>query len=444
MRGAGPVVSDFGGGRVFKRIGLAAGYAVLLAGLAAAATLMFGAPWAPPVWFVQLGIVVVMVGGLAGGGVLVIHLHRSLAHRPSAPLVLPSPWWFAALIPPVIASAEAQILAPKLGAEFGIAGADGGLRFALTIIIAAVLAPAAALSILLRTTGPGTTWRRAALCVTVGAGSLLAVLTLGTVVPLVGAGLVVALRHIGARLLWDLAYVKSTRDAAWMVFSGAGLYGIMTVAVAAPIAVEFLKPLGVIVLGRRVRSPREAFLLGASCGAGFAIMENILYGSFPVPWWGGIVAIRCLGAALHPLGTGLLALGWYGIFQGHQGAWRRLGAFYLVAVLQQWLWNMPLVSFVLLLRPVVSTDFAITPEGLRIAVVLLAYFAVQGAAMLVTLRYVGRLVVGVAAGQPVPALVPVTIATPRGIALVAAACLIVLMPLGAAAMQAWLVAFGRP
>jgi hypothetical protein len=443
MRGAGPVVSEFWGGTALKRVGLTAGYALLLAGLAAAATLVFGVSWVPPAWFVQLGLVVVMVGGLAGGGVLVIHLHRSLAHRPSAPLVLPSPWWFAALILPVIASAEAQILAPKLGGEFGI-GSDTGLRFALTIIIGAVLAPAAALATLLRTTGPGTTWRRAALCVTVGAGSLVAVLTLGAAVPLVGAGLVVALRHIGARLLWDLAYVKSTRDAAWMVFSGAGLYGIVAVAVAAPIAVEFLKPLGVIVLGRRVRSPREAFLLGAACGAGFAIMENILYGSFPVPWWGGIVAIRCLGAALHPFGTGLLALGWYGVFHGHQAAWRRLGAFYLVAVLQQWLWNMSSVSFVLLLRPIVSTDFAMTAEGITVAVVLLAYFAAQGAVMFVALRYVGRLVAGVAAGQPVPALVPVTIATPRGIALVAAASLIAFMPLGAAGIQAWFVAFGRP
>jgi RsiW-degrading membrane proteinase PrsW (M82 family) len=316
--------------------------------------------------------------------------------------------------------------------------------FALIIIAGAALADVAVLADLVRQTGPGTTWRRAVLCATVGATlSVVAVLTIGTVVPLTASALAVALRDLGVRLLQDLTFSKSTEDIAKVFFSDKGLYAVAAVAVAAPIAEEFLKPLGVIILGRRVRSPREAFLLGASCGVGFAILENILYESHPftAP---GVVLIRSIGAALHPMGAGLMALGWYGVFYGHPHAWRRLGVLYLVAMMQHWLWNMASVSFFLLLEPVAfGRAFTITLVDVTVATVLLIYFAAQGAAMVAAMRYVGRLVAPVPAGDPVPPLVPVRVATPRGLALAAATSLVVLMPLGAAGIQTFLIYLGR-
>jgi len=249
----------------------------------------------------------------------------------------------------------------------------------------------------------------------------------------------VALLDLGVRLLRDLTFSKGAEDFAKVLFSDRGLYAVATVAVAAPIAEEFLKPLGVIILGRRVRSPREAFLLGASCGLGFAILENILYESHPyaAP---GVVIIRSIGAALHPMGAGLMALGWYGVYYGHPNAWRRLGVLYLVAMMQHWLWNIASVSFFLLVEPIVfRRALVITVLSVAVATVLLIYFAAQGVAMVAAMRYVGRLVAPIPEGAPVPPLVPVRAATPRGLALAATTSFVVLMPLGAAGIQAFLI-----
>lgn len=427
-----------------KRAGIAIGYLLVLVGLAAIAGVMAGLPFYARVWFFRLSAIIVATAGLGGGTALIFHLRRSLRGLPSAPLALPSPWWFVAAIPLVLAAEIAvMIVAWDLGESWRTSiflNIGFIVLFALIIIAGAAAAPIAVLSDLVRQTGPGTTSRRAVLCATVGATlSVVAVLTAGTAVPLTTSALAVALREIGARLLRDLTFVKSTEDLARIFFSDQGLYAIATIAVAAPIAEEFLKPLGVIVLGRRIRSPREAFLLGASCGVGFAILENILYESHPytAP---GIVIIRSIGAALHPMGAGLMALGWYGVFNGHPHAWRRLGVFYLVAMMQHWLWNMASVSFVLLVEPIIRTrTFVVSVLFVPVATVLLIYFVAQGTAMVAALRYVGRLVAPILERAPVPPLVPVRVATPRGLALAALTSLIVLMPLGAAGIQAFLI-----
>ncbi|HEV2283718.1 MAG TPA: PrsW family glutamic-type intramembrane protease [bacterium] len=428
------------GGAGLKRAGLIAGYVLLLLGLAAGLAILSTVPYFAPVWFLRLSGLVVATAGLGGGAALVYHLRRSLRGLPSAGLALPSPWWFVAAIPVVIAAGEYEIFVLMSGTS----DLTALIRFLLLIIAGAALGPAAVLAYLAGTTGPETTWRRATLCAAAGGTlSVLAVLTVGTVVPLTAAGLAVALRNLGAGLIRDLTFSKSTQDVARIFFSDRGVYAIATVAVAAPIAEEFLKPLGVIILGRRVRSPGEAFLLGASCGAGFAILENILYESAPPVFWGGIVFIRSIGAALHPMGAGLMALGWYGVFHGHPDAWRRLGVFYLIAITQHWLWNMATVATVLLVEPMASGAFTVSILGVAVWTVLLLYFLGQGAAMFAAVRYVGRLVARVPAGQPVPPLAPVRLASPRGIAIAATASLVAMMPLGAAGIQAFLMSLGR-
>jgi RsiW-degrading membrane proteinase PrsW (M82 family) len=440
------VVRDarFDADTVTKKAGIAAGYLLLAIGLAAVAGIALEGP--PAVWFLGSSIIVV-TAGLSGGMTLVVHLHRSLRGLPSATFMLPSPWWFIAAIPLVLANGIYVFIMARALGESGQAALFPNIgitvAFALIIIAGAALAPVAVLADLVRQTGPATTWRRAALCTTVGATlSVVAVLTIGTVVPLTASALAIGLRELGVRLLQDLTFSKSTEDIAKIVFSDRGLYAIATVAIAAPIAEEFLKPLGVMILGRRVRSPREAFVLGASCGVGFAILENILYESHPLA--PGAVVIRSIGAALHPMGAGLMALGWYGVFQRHPNAWRRLGALYLVAMMQHWLWNMASVSFFLLAEPIIfGRAVTINIIESTVAIGLLIYFAAQGAAMIAAMRYVGRLVAPVPPGDPVPPLVPVGVATPRGLALAAVTSLVILMPLGAAGIQTFLIYLGR-
>ena len=430
-------------GTALKRAGVTAGYILLFVGLSAGGAILSGVPYFARLWLLRMSALVVATGGIGGGAAFVIHLRRSLQGRPSATFALPSPWWFLAAVPVVIAAGEAQILLLFTGASEG-PGLNALIRFMLLIIAGAALAPAAVLALLVRATGPGTTWRRATLCAAAGATlSVVAVLTVGTMVPLTAVGLAVELRNLGAGLIRDLTFSKNTQDVARIFFSDRGLYAIATVAVAAPIAEEFFKPLAVILMGRRVRSPREAFLLGASCGVGFAILENILYESQPAPLWGGIVFIRSIGAALHPMGAGLMALGWYGVSHGHPDARRRLGVLYLVTMTQHWLWNMASVATVLLVGPMTSGGFTINILGVLVGTVLLLYFLGQGAAMVAALRYVGRLVAPVPDGQPVPPLAPVRLATGRGIAIAAVASLVALMPLGAAGIQAFLMSLGR-
>jgi len=87
---------------------------------------------------------------------------------------------------------------------------------------------------------------------------------------------------------------------------------LIEMALVAPIAEETLKPLAARIT--RPASRREAFLLGAAAGAGFAAVENVMYASgwfFSSSWWLPVAVLRSSGAALHLLGAGLISVAWY-------------------------------------------------------------------------------------------------------------------------------------
>lgn len=84
------------------------------------------------------------------------------------------------------------------------------------------------------------------------------------------------------------------------------------VVLFAPLVEEVGK--GVAGWIRRPRTRSEAFIVGVTAGAGFAIVENILYavgGLFLEGSWEAIVIARSLGAAVHPLASGLVVMGWW-------------------------------------------------------------------------------------------------------------------------------------
>jgi len=83
-------------------------------------------------------------------------------------------------------------------------------------------------------------------------------------------------------------------------------------AVVAPLTEEVGKAVGASVF--RPVDRRTAFMSGVAAGAGFAMVENLLYasfGGFLGGAWEPIVVARMLGAAVHPLATGLVVLGWW-------------------------------------------------------------------------------------------------------------------------------------
>jgi len=118
---------------------------------------------------------------------------------------------------------------------------------------------------------------------------------------------------------------------------------LVDVAVVAPVAEETGK-----ALGARFAHPasrQDAFLAGAAAGTGFAIVENVLYAAAAAMFggpWPAILVARAMGAAVHPLATGLVVTGWWDA--RHGGGGPALGrAFFSGAVIHA-LWNGSMVA----------------------------------------------------------------------------------------------------
>jgi hypothetical protein len=106
----------------------------------------------------------------------------------------------------------------------------------------------------------------------------------------------------------------------------------------APLVEEVGKAAGAAVF--RPKDRRHAFMAGVAAGAGFAIAENLLYASgglFLGASWETVVLGRMLGAAVHPLASGLVVLGWW--------EWRQtrdlgqLARMFLAGALVHAVWN---------------------------------------------------------------------------------------------------------
>ena len=94
------------------------------------------------------------------------------------------------------------------------------------------------------------------------------------------------------------------------------IFVLLVIAVVAPLVEEGLKPLGVVLIMRRLKTPAEAFLLGLAAGVGFDMVETIGYiGTGQADWVS--IAIQRIGAGLlHGLGAAMAALGWYYLING--------------------------------------------------------------------------------------------------------------------------------
>ena len=200
--------------------------------------------------------------------------------------------------------------------------------------LAAALPPLVALALASARLGGATTWRRAIFGLLIGSlVSTTVTLLLGGVVTLAAYAVVLPLREV-------LAYVVASPGVERLFFSRALVFAAVGAAVVAPLVEELTKPLAVLLLGRRLRSPAEAFLVGMAGGAGFTIVENMLYESGGFRLWAAVATMRGVGGVLHPLNAGLVALGWYGVLTGDgPGRWKRLLGLYGLAVGIHALWN---------------------------------------------------------------------------------------------------------
>lgn len=106
-----------------------------------------------------------------------------------------------------------------------------------------------------------------------------------------------------------------------------------------PLIEEILKPLALWALAGREISPQEGFVGGLLCGAGFALMENILYFTTIVlaEDWLFMAIGRAGTGVLHMLASGLV--GWGLANAWRDGKWKFLAVTTFCAILLHGLWN---------------------------------------------------------------------------------------------------------
>jgi RsiW-degrading membrane proteinase PrsW (M82 family) len=359
-----------------------------------------------------IGLTVFLTVTLGGGGLTVYHGLQALSKRPpsSGPLRLPPLW--------------------AVGGGFALALAAVGWMLDRQ---------------------PGTlTWRRAGVAFVGGATvSVVLAIILEVLLPGVVLLLVLDLAEPVLDSLEGLFDALAGREVAKVLTSPGFLFALVELAVVAPLVEETVKPLVTLPLLRHLERPRDALLLGAAAGAGFAVLENVLYATAGLRIWAGILAVRALGAAVHPLGSGLVTLGWHGLLRrqpdacpehSRRGRRRWLGGYGLAIGIHA-LWN---GGITLLLALTGAQFFGETPPevdvlGATVAGSLLALLALEGVAVFVGARALARrLAVPEEREEPVefPPSAVLPLASDQAMAVWALVCLLALLPVGLAVLEA--------
>jgi hypothetical protein len=283
------------------------------------------------------------------------------------------------------------------------------------------------------------TWRRG-LTAFIGGGTLgvATALVLEILLPVIVIALIFGLPARMMDNLNTLFAALSNAELARALTNPGFIYLFVQLAVIAPLAEEIAKPLAVLPLVKRL-GEKETFWLGALAGAGFAALENILYAAAGYPVWAGIFLVRALGAALHPLGAGLVALGWRDVLRSSPNAGRKWLLRFGIAFLVHAAWN----GGSLLVITLGGARFfgELPPEidllGLSAAGVTLAFLLILGLSALWIGRAFGH-------GQALTLLgenaAPETDFLPsdRALAIWAFACLVAIVPAGIAGLKLWL------
>lgn len=282
-------------------------------------------------------------------------------------------------------------------------------------------------------------WRRGLLAFVGGATVSVGIaIALEVLLPVIILSLVFNLADTVTGTLRVLFRELANRDVADALTNRGFIYLFIQLAIIAPLAEEIAKPLVVLPLVRSLNK-QQTFWIGALAGAGFAALENVIYAASGLYIWAGILAVRALGGALHPLGSGLVALGWRDVLHGEKDAgknwWKRFG----IAATVHAVWNGGSLLVITLGGARLFGD--LPPEidilGLSAAGTTLAFLIILG---------LSALWIGHAYGYDKP-LLPADVAdseearfipTDRAVAIWAVACLIAIVPAGIAGLKLWL------
>ncbi len=129
-----------------------------------------------------------------------------------------------------------------------------------------------------------------------------------------------------------------SQQATTLLLSPGGailLLGLFALAV--PVIEEVFKVFLLWFYAGRMRSPVEGFVLGALCGAAFALAENIGFSSAGAEGWLANVLTRATAILPHTFNSGLV--GWGLAVAWQKKGYVRLGLAWLAAVLVHGAWN---------------------------------------------------------------------------------------------------------
>ena len=313
-------------------IAVIVGILLMLSGIAAAISLL-----GLPIFFPandylsdELGEIAGAFLGLFVGALAVYHGLGSIGNSISSTLKLP-PFYIFWIILGLVLGVGTLIINLDIAPE---------LIFPPLFVLGASLSTLAVLAWAYRKMGFPITWRQASLAFVCGS-------TLAILVAIILEMTLPYLAYLLLEPFWYLA--EGFADIAWgapgfieRLFASPLIFVLLAItAVEAPIPEEFAKALGIPMFGRaRIQNERQAFAIGLASGAGFAILENMLYEglyAYHNGWgWGGITLLRSIGSVLHPLGTGIIALGWFRMRDEGVG---KLFKAYLLSVGLHTLWN---------------------------------------------------------------------------------------------------------
>lgn len=372
-------------------------------------------------WRLSLGLMVPLLAGGVGGGLVTLSTLRALGRASAKPLRLPPGW----------ALGGGFVLALAVGLGLGEAEISRAFLMPAFAALAAALAPLAIVAWILAGRPGAITARRGGAAYGLGAtaGTILAFL-LNMLLP---TGILFLVFGLADELLPQVEDLMEalvgplTEDllSPWFLIT------LVEVAVVVPLVEELVKPLSLLPLLRRLPSRRDALLMGALAGAGFAAVENLLYAAMFGSAWGGVLAGRALGAALHPFGAGLMAVAWRDVLRREPVATAHWVRNYGLAVGIHALWNATCI--------VAATVAGAWFQGWEVellgrteAVVLFALLALEGAGMLMALRALARrLELAEGEGVAPPPSMPVE----RAVAIWGLVCLVVLVPVGLGVLQ---------
>lgn len=359
---------------------------------------------------------------LGAGGAAAWHALRSLRRKPSRALHLPPIWALAGIFGLFVA----------MGLFVSENDFAPALLFPPLLLVAAALPPILAVSWFMRQNAEGFTWRRGLVALAGGATlSVFIAVLLEILFPVIILALVFNLADVVKESVQALFEALAGEDIASAMTSPGFIYAFVQLAIVAPLAEELAKPLVTLpLIGRLTR--RDAFLVGAMAGAGFAALENVVYAGSGFYFWAGILVVRALGGAIHPLGSGLVALAWRDILRGETNAWPKWLIRFGIAAGMHALWNGGSLLVITLTEARFFGELPpdITMLGLSAAGTLLALLILLGLAAL----WIGRSVTQ-STRLPGERAELSFLLSDRAVAIWALACLVTIVPAGITGLQ---------